>query len=67
MVNVAHHRDHGRARHFIARALFLDFFFLNELLFERDDLHDAVESFGQACGCRHVERLIDAREDAAVE
>ena len=67
VVNVTHHRDYGRARHFIARALFLYLFFLHQLLFESDNLHDAVECLGKACGRRHVERLVDACEHAAIE
>ena len=67
VVHVTHHRDHGRARHFIARALFLDLFFLHQLLFESDNLYDAVERLGQARGRRHVESLVDAREYAAIE
>ena len=43
VVDVAHHGDHRRARQQIAGALFLDFFFLNDLLFERHHLHDSVE------------------------
>ncbi len=67
VVDVAHHGDHRRARLQIARALFLDFFFLNDLLFERDHLHDSVEGFGKVRGRGHIERLVDAGENAAVE
>ena len=67
VVDVAHHGDHRRARHYVAGALFLDFLFLHDLLFERDHLHDSVERFGEVRRRRHVERLVDARENAAVE
>ena len=67
VVHVAHHGNHGRARQQIAGALFLDFLFLDDLLFERDHLHDSVERFGQIRRRRHVQRLIDAGEYAAIE
>ena len=57
----------GGARQQIAGALFLDLFFLNQLLFERDHLHDSVERFGEARRRRHVERLVDAGENAAIQ
>src|SRR5580704_5190021 len=67
VIDVAHHRDYRRARNFIASAFFLDAFFLNHLLFERNYLHDSVKRFRQAGRSRHVERLIDAGENAAVQ
>ena len=67
VVHVTHHGDHRSARHFVARALFLDFFFLHQLLFERDDLHHAAERFGQIRRRRHVQRLVDAGEYAAIQ
>ena len=67
VVHVAHHGHHRSARQQISRALFLDLFFLDELLFERDHLHDSVERFGEAGRRRHVQRLVDAGENAAVE
>src|SRR5262249_58670240 len=40
---------------------------LNDLLFKRDDMHDAAEGFGEAGCCLDVERLINTGEDAAIE
>jgi hypothetical protein len=37
------------------------------LLFKGNDLHDAVEGFGESCRGLAVESLIDAGEDALVE
>lgn len=37
------------------------------MFFESDDLHDAIERFGETRGRRHVKGLVDAREYAAVE
>ncbi len=67
VVHVAHDGHDGSAWQQISRALFLDLLFLNDLLFERDYLHDAVESLGEVCCGRNVERLVDAGENAAVE
>src|SRR3984957_20842099 len=67
VIDVAHHGHYRRARNFIAGAFFLDAFFLNHLLFERNYLHDSVKRFRQAGRSRHVERLIDAGENAAVQ
>ena len=67
MVHVAHHGDYRCARHFIARALFFDLLFLNNLLLKCDNLNDTVECFGQVRRCRHVERLIDAGENASIK
>ncbi len=67
VVYVAHHGDHGRARLQIAGALFFDLLFLNELLLERDHLHDPVEGFREVRGRRNVQRLVDAGENSAVE
>ena len=67
VVDVAHHGDDRRARLLIAGPRFLDLFFLNDLFFEGDYLHDSVERFGETRRGRHVERLIDAGENAAVE
>ncbi len=69
VVHVSHHRDHRCARHFIARALFLNFFllFLDQLLFERHHLNDAAERFRQTRCRGNVERLVDARKYAAIK
>jgi hypothetical protein len=67
VVHVPHHRHHRSARLLIARSDFLYFFFLNDLLFEAHYLHDTVERFGETCGGRRVQRLIDAGENAAVK
>ena len=67
VVHVPHHGHHRSARLLIAGTNFLDLFFLNDLLFEADYLHDSVERFGETrCG-RRVQRLIDAGENAAIE
>ena len=63
VVHVAHHGHHRSARQQISGALFLDLFFLDQLLFERHHLHDSVERFGQARRRLHVERLVDAGEN----
>ena len=67
MIHVSHHGNHRRARMLIRRALFLYFLFLHDLLFETHHLHDPVERLGQICRRRRVERLIDARENSAIE
>ncbi len=51
----------------IPAALFLDLLFLDDLLLERDHLHDAVEGLGKIRRGRDVERLVDAGENAAIE
>ncbi len=67
VVYVTHHGDHGSARLHVPGALFFDLLFLNELLLERDHLHDPIESFREVRGRRNVQRLVDAGENSAVE
>src|SRR5580700_6132728 len=67
VIHVTHYGHDRSARHFVARALFLHFFFLHQLFFERDHLHHAVERFGQIRRSRHIQRLIDAGKYTAVE
>ena len=67
VIHVPHHGDYRSARLLIAGANFLYLFFLNDLLFEADYLHDSVERFGQTRRGRRIQRLIDAGENAAVE
>jgi hypothetical protein len=64
---VPHHSNYWRAWLLIARPDFLYLFFLNDLLFEADYLHDSVERFGETCGRRRVQSLIDAGENTPVE
>src|SRR5215470_7247915 len=64
---MTHHGDDWGAQLQIAGTLLADFFFLDNLLFEGDHLDDAVERFGEVRGSGHVQRLIDAGENAAIE
>ena len=66
VIHVAHDRDYGRTR----LEAFLGFFlgnFQNHFFFEGNDAHHAAECFGQSGGGRHVQRLVDAGEDAAIQ
>ncbi len=67
VVHVTHHGDYRSARQLISGALFLDFFFLDHLLFEGHDLDDSVERFRQAGRHGDIESLVDAGENTAVE
>ncbi len=67
VVHVAHHGDYRSARQLVSTALFLDFFFLDYLLFKGHDLDDSVERLRQAGRGGDIESLVDAGENAAVE
>src|SRR4029077_4570923 len=66
MVDVAHDGDYGRPR---CEVLFFLFFgnFLNDFLFEGDDVHDSAKGFSETGGRGNVEGLIDRGKDATVE
>ena len=66
VIHVAHDGNHGRARLEAFLGLFLGNF-QNHFFFERDDAYYAAKGLGQSGGGRHVERLVDAGEDAAVQ
>ena len=67
VVHMPHHSDYWRARYGVSGGVFLLLFFLNQLLFKADRAHYAVKRFRQRGGRGHVQRLVDAGEDAAVE
>jgi hypothetical protein len=67
VVDVTHHGNNRSSWHFVAGALFFDLLFLHQLFFERNDLHDAAKRFRQTCSGRHIERLVDAGENSAIE
>ena len=66
VIHVAHDGNNGRAR----LEAFLGFFlgnFQDHFFFKRDDTDYAAERFGQSGGGGHIERLVDAGEDASVQ
>jgi hypothetical protein len=68
VIDVAHYSDDRGSRHGVCHAVFfLGHLFLDQLLFEGHRVNDAVESFRERSRGRHIEGLIDAGEDAAVE
>ena len=66
VIDVAHHRHHGRPRLQVLLLFFLGDV-LHDLFFKRNHGHDAAECLGKAGGRRHIQRLIDRRENSAVE
>ena len=66
VIDVAHHRHDRRPRLQTLLGLFLSNF-QHHLFFQRNDAHHSAERFCE-CRCRrHVQRLVDARENAPVE
>ncbi len=66
VIDVAHHRHYWRPRLQTFLGLFLRNF-QHHLFFQRDDAYHSAERFRQGRRCRHVQRLIDAGEYAAVQ
>src|SRR5260370_3268428 len=66
VIDVAHHRHHRRPWFQAFPGLFLRYLKYH-LLFERHDAYYSAERFGKSRCRRHIQRLVDAGEDAAVE
>ena len=66
VVHVAHHRHNRRPRLQTFLGLFLRNF-QHHLFFKRDHAHDSAERFRKRSRRRHIQRLVDAGENAPIE
>src|SRR5438876_399797 len=66
VIDVAHYRHHRWTRLQTFLGLFLRNF-QHHLFFEGNHVHHSAERLSKCRSRRHVQRLVDAREDAAVE
>ncbi len=66
VIDVAHHGNHRRPRLQTFLRLFLRDF-QHHLFFQRDDAHDSAERFRKRSRRRHIQRLVNAGENAPIQ